>query len=104
MMNSLPLPPSETPRADDAAKLDAACANAMQFQISGQLDLAEQLYRAILQVAPQHAAANYCLGMLQVQLRRPSDALPYLKAALEAQLQMPDYWLGYLEEIGRAHV
>lgn len=99
MMNSLPLPPSETPPPDDASKLDAACANAMQIQISGQLDLAEQLYRAILQVAPQHAAANYCLGMLQVQLRRPSDALPYLKAALEAQLQMPDYWLGYLEAL-----
>ena len=99
MMNSLPLPPSETPRADDAAKLDAACANAMQLQMSGQLDLAEQLYRAILRVAPQHAAANYCWGMLQVQLRRPSDALPYLKAALEAQLQIPDYWLGYLEAL-----
>ena len=99
MMNSLPLPPSETPRSDDASKLDAACANAMQLQMSGRLDLAEQLYRAILQSAPQHAAANYCFGMLQVQLRRPSDALPYLKAALEAQLQIPDYWLGYLEAL-----
>lgn len=98
-MNSRPLAPSEAPSPDDASKLDAACAKAMQLQISGQLDLAEQLYRAILQVAPRHAAANYCLGMLQVQLRRPSDALPYLKAALEAQLQMSDYWLGYLEAL-----
>jgi tetratricopeptide (TPR) repeat protein len=99
MMNSLPLPSPEASRPEDASQLDAACANAMQLQISGQLDLAEQLYRAILQAAPQHAAANYCWGMLQVQLRRPSDALPYLKAALEAQLQMPDYWLGYLEAL-----
>jgi predicted O-linked N-acetylglucosamine transferase (SPINDLY family) len=99
MMNSPRFPPSTAPRPEDSSKLDTACANAMQLQLAGRLDLAEQLYQAILQAAPQHAAANYCVGMLRVQSRRPEEGLPYLKTALQAQLDSPDYWLGYLEAL-----
>jgi hypothetical protein len=94
-------------QASDAAKLDANCAKAMELQLLGQLDLAGQLYRTIFQAAPEHPAANYCFGMLQVQAQRPIDALPYLKRALLAQLDVPDYWLGYLEGLllaGRTEV
>jgi predicted O-linked N-acetylglucosamine transferase (SPINDLY family) len=84
---------------DDAAKLDSACASAMQYQLAGQLDLAGQLYSAILQAAPAHPAANYCLGMLHVQSQHAADGLPYLKAALQARLDVVDYWLGYLEAL-----
>jgi tetratricopeptide (TPR) repeat protein len=77
----------------------AACAKAMELQLAGHLDLARQLYEAILQAAPQHAAANYGVGMLEVQSQRPEDGLPYLKAALQSQLDVPDYWLGYLEAL-----
>ena len=89
----------------DALKLDAACANAMELQLAGQPDLAGQLYRAILDAAPKHAAANYCLGMLHVQAHKPFEGLPYLKAALSADLKASDYWLGYMEALilaGRA--
>jgi predicted O-linked N-acetylglucosamine transferase (SPINDLY family) len=83
----------------NAAKLDTACARAMDLQLAGHLDLARQLYQAILQAAPQHAAANHGMGMLEVQARRPEEALPYLKAALQSQLDVADYWLGYLEAL-----
>jgi predicted O-linked N-acetylglucosamine transferase (SPINDLY family) len=83
----------------NAAKLDTACAKAMDLQLAGHLDLARQLYEAILQAAPQHAAANYGVGMLEVQSQRPEDGLPYLKAALQSQLDVSDYWLGYLEAL-----
>jgi hypothetical protein len=86
-------------RKADAAKLDAACAKGMELQLAGQLDLAGQLYQAVLQAAPQHAAANYCMGMLHVQLKRPEDGLPHLKTALLAQLGVHEYWLGYLETL-----
>ena len=99
MLNAPVLPSSPVPRPEDSSKLDAACANGMQLQLAGQLDLAEQLYQAVLQAAPHHAAANYCIGMLRVQSRRLDDALPFLKAALQAQLDVPDYWLGYLEAL-----
>jgi predicted O-linked N-acetylglucosamine transferase (SPINDLY family) len=79
--------------------LDDACSNAMSLQLNGRLDLAEQLYRAILQAEPKHAAANYCIGMLHVQIRRPADGLPFLRIALESNPQIHDYWLGYLEAL-----
>jgi len=81
------------------ATLDESCAAAMQLQLAGRLDLAEKQYRAILEAAPSHPAANYCMGMLQVHVRRPTDALPFLLSALEADPQTPDYWLGYLEAL-----
>ncbi len=97
-MRSEALPPPEASNSD-ASKLDAACAKAMELQLAGQLDLARQLYSAILQAAPQHSAANYGLGMLHVQSQRAADGLPHLKAALQTQLDIPDYWLGYLEAL-----
>ncbi|HWJ33812.1 MAG TPA: tetratricopeptide repeat protein, partial [Steroidobacteraceae bacterium] len=71
----------------------------MNLQVAGQLDLAEQLYRSILNAQPTHAVANHCLGMLHVQMRRPADGLPFLLSALNAHPEIPDYWLGYLEAL-----
>jgi predicted O-linked N-acetylglucosamine transferase (SPINDLY family) len=71
----------------------------MKLQIDGQLQLAEQLYRSILQANPAHAVANHCLGMLHLQLQRPAEGLPYLLLALNAHPEIPDYWLGYLEAL-----
>lgn len=71
----------------------------MDLQIAGRLDLAEQMYHAILQSEPKHATANYCFGMLKLQLRRPAEGLTYLMTALEASPAVPDYWLGYLEAL-----
>lgn len=83
----------------DAEKLDAACAKGIELQLSGRLDLAGEIYGAILQSAPDHAAANYCLGMLHVHSQRPGEGLQYLKAALQSRLDVVDYWLGYLEAL-----
>lgn len=80
----------------DALKLNAACAKGMDLHYAGHLDLAGQLYRAVLTAAPQHAGANYGLGMLHAQMKQPKDGLPHLKAALLAQLDVPEYWLGYV--------
>jgi predicted O-linked N-acetylglucosamine transferase (SPINDLY family) len=85
--------------AADSAQLDEACGNAMNLQLTGRGDLAEQIYAAILQAAPAHAVANHCLGMLNVQLLRPANGLPYLRAALNANPELPDYWLGYIEAL-----
>jgi predicted O-linked N-acetylglucosamine transferase (SPINDLY family) len=88
--------------AAGSATMDEACANAMNLQIAGRTDLAEQLYAAILRAEPTHAAANHCLGMLNVQLRRPANGLPYLRTALNERPELPDYWLGYLEALLQA--
>jgi protein O-GlcNAc transferase len=82
-----------------ASTLDEACGNAMQLQLAGRLDQAEHLYRAILLAEPKHAAANYCVGMLKVQLQRPLEGLSFLMAAIQQNPRIPDYWLGYLEAL-----
>lgn len=82
-----------------AGELESACARAMEHQVAGRIDLARQLYTGILQAQPAFAAANYGLGMVHVQSRRPAESLPFLLAALQASPEMPDYWLGYLEAL-----
>lgn len=81
---------------------DATCAEAMRLQLAGDLDQAENLYRTVLKTDPRHAPANYCVGMLKVQLQRPADGLPHLLAALESKPETFDYWLGYLEALLQA--
>jgi predicted O-linked N-acetylglucosamine transferase (SPINDLY family) len=79
--------------------LDEACDKAVAYQRAGQLEAAEQIYRAILQAAPQHPTANHFLGLLVVHLQQPEAALPYLLAALEANPTEADYWLAYLDAL-----
>jgi predicted O-linked N-acetylglucosamine transferase (SPINDLY family) len=69
----------------------------MDLQIAGHLDLAERLYRSILDAQPGHAGAHHGLGLLEIRLRRPADGMSHLLKALEANPEIPDYWLGYLE-------
>ncbi len=71
----------------------------MQLQVAGRSDLAEPIYRSILDLQPTHGTANYCMGMLLVQARRPADGLAHLLAAINAKPEIPDYWLGYLEAL-----
>lgn len=78
---------------------DELIGQAIEFQLAGNLDRAEQIYRDILGAQPTHAAANHCLGMLFVQAGRPADGLAQLFSALEASPQTPEYWLGYLEAL-----
>src|SRR5450631_575718 len=80
----------------------ATCDDAMQLQIAGRLDAAEQLYRSILKIEPDHAVANHCLGMLMVQSRRPAAGLGHLLAALTEHPEEQAYWLGYLEALLQA--
>jgi protein O-GlcNAc transferase len=79
--------------------LDNVCGEAIAYHRAGQLDAADQLYRAILQMAPKHSAANYHLGLLNVQLQQAEAALPYLLAALETNPEEADYWLAYIDAL-----
>jgi predicted O-linked N-acetylglucosamine transferase (SPINDLY family) len=93
------LPADDALPQTDSTTPDAACAEAMNLQIAGKLDLAAQLYRRVLHARPQHPMANYCVGMLYVQMQRAADGLPHLLTALQADPKIPDYWLGYLEAL-----
>ena len=93
------MPASEFSPHSRPPSLDELCDKATNLQLAGRLDLAEGIYRQILQAQPLHAAANYCFGILLVHVKRPGDGLPHLLAALSANPQIPDYWLGCLEAL-----
>ena len=69
---------------------------ALAYHQAGCLPQAAALYRAILQAQPTHAEANYHLGMLLGQV---IIALPYLKAALDADPAQEHYWCAYAETL-----
>ena len=62
----------------------------------GKLQDAERLYRAILQSQPLHPDANHNLGVIAVSLNKADAALPLLKAALEANPKIEQFWLSYI--------
>lgn len=53
-----------TDTASPAHLLDTALQQASIYHQAGQLQEAEQLYRAILQIHPSHPDANHNLGVL----------------------------------------
>ena len=66
---------------------------------AGQLQDAERLYRAILEVQPGHPDANHKLGVLAVQVKQPVGGLLHFKAALEADPSQGQYWLSYIDAL-----
>ncbi len=74
---------------------------AAQHQAGG-LQLAEELYLAILQLNPNHPDANHNLGILAVQKNQPSASLPYFMAALNADPARGQYWISYIDALFQA--
>ena len=66
---------------------------------AGNLQEAEQFYRAILQSQPGHPDANHNLGVLAVQVNKTVAALPLLKTALEANPKIEQFWLSYIDAL-----
>ncbi len=79
--------------------VEQALGRAISHHQAGQLQNAEQLYRAILQVQPGHADANHNLGVLAVQLNQFAVSLPHFKAALDTNPNQAQYWLSYVDAL-----
>jgi len=77
--------------------IDEALQQGIEFHKTGQLQKAERMYRAILQVQPNHPDANHNLGILAVQVFKPGVGLPYFKIALENNPQKVQFWVSYIE-------
>ncbi|WP_096704608.1 tetratricopeptide repeat protein [Magnetospirillum sp. 15-1] len=82
--------------------ITSTLAQAVRCQQSGRLPEAERLYRAILRTSPNHPEANHNLGLLSVAAGRPGQALPHLRAALEAQPSDVRFWLSYIDALIRS--
>lgn len=87
---------------DETLTVEQALHQASAHHEAGRLQDAEQLYRAILQVQPNHPEANYKLGILAVQTKQPAAGLPHFMTALEAAPTDRQYWLSYIDALIQA--
>jgi exopolysaccharide biosynthesis predicted pyruvyltransferase EpsI/predicted O-linked N-acetylglucosamine transferase (SPINDLY family) len=85
-----------------STNLADALTQATALHEAGRLPEAEQFYRAILEVQPQHADANYNIGMLAVQDGKPGIGLAHFKIALEADSSQSRFWLNYIDALIQA--
>ena len=79
--------------------LDQALQQGIAAHREGKLQDAERLYRAILQAQPKHPDANHNLGVLAVAVGTPLEALPLFQRALEANPQIEQFWLSYIDAL-----
>lgn len=69
---------------------------------AGQLREAENFYQEILKAQPNHAEANFRMGLLAQQTGRGNAALIHFQAALKADLEQAQYWMRYIDALLQA--
>ena len=79
--------------------VDQALQQGVAAHKEGKLQDAERLYRAILQAQPNHPDANHNLGVLAVAMGKPIEAIPLFKLALDANPEIEQFWLSYIEAL-----
>jgi tetratricopeptide (TPR) repeat protein len=79
--------------------IEQALQKAIESHREGKLQVAESMYRAILQVVPNHPDANHNLGVLAVSLNKTELALPLFKTALETNSKQVQFWFSYVDAL-----
>ena len=82
--------------------IEEALRRAVEAHRAGQLQDADRLYTAILKVQPDNPDANHNLGILAVGVGKVEQALPFLKAALESNPGVGQYWNSYVKTLIQA--
>jgi len=79
--------------------IDQALQQAIGAHKAGQVQDADRLYTAILKAQPKHPDANHNMGVLAVGVGQVEQALPFFKAALEANPAKTQFWLSYIDAL-----
>ena len=79
--------------------IEQALLQGIAAQEEGNFQDAESLYRAILQVQPDHPDANHNLGVLFVSTGKLLEAIPLFKLALRANPRVEQTWLSYIDAL-----
>lgn len=104
MTTDLSHPQSADPSLEE--KLEQSIAQVLQLASdlhqTGQIEAAEDTYRAILEIRPNHPEANRNLGLLAMQSQKMDTGLSYLEAALQARPEQAQHWLDYIDALIQA--
>ena len=79
--------------------IEQALQRAVETHKAGNLQDAEALYRAILQIQPNHPDANHNLGVLTCSINKTELALPLFKIALDTNPNQRQFWISYIEAL-----
>ncbi|MDC0114282.1 tetratricopeptide repeat protein [Planktomarina temperata] len=79
--------------------IDQALQQGVEAHKAGQAQEADRLYTAILKAQPKHPDANHNMGVLAVGVGKVEQALPFFKAALEANPATAQFWLSYIDAL-----
>jgi len=63
---------------------------------NGRVRQAYRHYTAVLNIQPKHPHANHNLGVLAASIGKSDDALPLVKAAIEADPTIAQFWITYI--------
>ena len=79
--------------------LGQALLKGIEAHKAGQVQEADRHYTAILKAQPKHPDANHNMGVLAVGVGKFHEALPFFKAALEANPNTAQFWLTYIDTL-----
>ncbi len=79
--------------------LDQALQKGVEAHKAGKIQEADRYYTAILKANPKHPDANHNIGVLAVGVGKVEAALPLFKTALEANPNIAQFWLSYIDAL-----
>lgn len=94
--------PAEAPHPVQAL-LAQTMALALDRHRAKDLSQAEELYRAVLSLAPDHPDANHNLGAIAVECGQFLAAVPCFQAALQANPKNRQYWVSLVDALIQAN-
>ena len=74
----------------------------IELHKSGKVEVAAQLYSVVLNAQPEHPDANYNMGVLSVGIGKTQEALSFFETALEANADVAQFWISYIDTLMRA--
>tara|TARA_B100001057_G_scaffold86673_1_gene82604 strand:+ start:216 stop:2189 length:1974 start_codon:yes stop_codon:yes gene_type:complete len=82
-----------------ALTLDQALKKGVEAHKAGKAQEADQYYTAVLKANPKHPDANHNMGVLAVGVGKVNEGLPFFKTALEANANIAQFWLSYIDAL-----
>ena len=73
----------------------------IELHKSGKVEVAAQLYSVVLKEQPDHPDANHNMGVLAVGIGKIQEALPFFETALEANADVAQFWVSYIDTLMR---
>ena len=79
--------------------LDQALKRGVEAHKAGKVQEADRYYTAIIKSNPKHPDANHNMGVLAVGIGKVTEALPFFKKALDANPNIEQFWLSYIDAL-----